>query len=336
MPTPSNFPPLKPSEVADVIDICIDVKQPLCIWGEPGTAKSSVVHQTAARRNLQLRDIRAVLLDPVDLRGLPHVNGDGRAHWAIPEFLPRDGAGIIFLDELNRAPVMVQNACFQLVLDRRIGEYVLPPDWTVIAACNREQDGGGVIKMSSALVNRFEHVEQIPDLDDWCKWAVANNIEPAVIAFLRFRPDLLHRFDRNAKAWPSMRSWSFVSRITGAKPKRQNIEHAMYAGAVGDAEAVEFSAFLRLFRNLPSIDAILLNPTAAQVPTDPATLYAVAVALGRRATSQNIGRVVQYLDRVPATEYAVVTIKDAVSRDASIATTPEFTRWMVAHQDVTL
>ena len=127
---------MKPSDVAKALITCLDAKQPVCLWGSPGIGKSQIVHQTGILTNREVRDVRAVLLDPVDLRGLPHVNGDGRSHWATPEFLPRDGQGIFFLDELNRAVMMVQNACFQLVLDGKLGEYTMPPEWRIVAACN--------------------------------------------------------------------------------------------------------------------------------------------------------------------------------------------------------
>lgn len=323
---------LKPSEISKAVETCILAKQPVAVWGEPGVGKSQVIQQTAKRLNLACQDVRAVLLDPVDLRGLPHVNGDGRAHWAIPEFLPRDGNGVLFLDELNRAPQLVQNACLQLTLDRKLGEYELPEGWTVVIACNRESDGGGVVKMSSALSNRFVHVNQVVDLDDWCKWAAGAGIDPVVIAFLRFKTDLLHKFDRNARAFPSPRAWEFVSKIVGQNPAPA-IMLALVAGAVGHAAAIEFMAFLKLYRSLPSIDAILLNPTGAPVPTETSTLYAVSAALARRTTAQNFGRVLQYLDRLQA-EFSVMAVRDAVTRDQQLTSTPEFTKWAVKNSDV--
>jgi MoxR-like ATPase len=324
---------MKPSDLAKAITTCLAAKQPTCVWGSPGIGKSQVVHQVGAAANLEVRDVRAVLLDPVDLRGLPHVNGDGRSHWAIPEFLPRDGAGILFLDELNRAPSLVQNACFQLVLDRKLGEYILPDSWGVIAACNRESDGGGITKMSSALCNRFVHLECEPNLEDWSKWAITHGMEPAVIAFLRFRPELLHQFNRNDKAFPSPRSWEFVSKITAQAPGK-DIEFALFEGTVGHGAAVEYGAFLQLFRNIPSIDAILLNPDTAPVPkNDAGSLWAVSAALSRRSSDQNFRRVLTYLDRLPQ-EYAVMAVKDATARDTSLCTMNEFTNWAVKHSDV--
>lgn len=324
---------MKPSELTQALEILVQAKQPTFIWGPPGGGKSDIVGQTADRLALTLQDIRAVLLDPVDLRGLPHLNSDGRAHWATPEFLPRDGAGVLFLDELNAAPPLTQAACYQLVLDRRLGEYTLPDGWTVIAAGNREEDASLTHRMPSALRNRFVHLELETNLDDWCRWAVEYDIEPPVLAFIRFRPDLLHDFqDRKARAFPTPRSWEFVSNITRHEPPPA-IEHALVAGAVGAGAAVEYMAFLRLYRELPSIDAILLDPEGAPVPDQPATLYAVSAALARRATSNTIGRVVKYLNRLPV-EYSVMSIRDAVARDEGLATTPEFLKWAIAHKDV--
>jgi len=323
---------VRPSTAAKALIACMAAKQPVVLWGPPGIGKSQVVQQTAKAQGMVCQDVRAVLLDPVDLRGLPALNGDGRAHWATPDFLPREGTGVLFLDELNRAPTLVQNACFQLILDRKLGEYELPEDWRVVAACNRESDGGGVTRMSQALANRFVHLNLEADLDDWCRWAIGAGIEPMVIAFLRFRPELLHQFSRDEHAFPTPRSWEFVSRVV-AQNTAQDIELALVAGTVGHAAAVEFIAFVRLFRSLPSIDAILLNPTTVAVPTDVATLYAVSTALATRADAVNFGRIIQYIERIPP-EYAVFTVKDAVLKDLSLQSTPEFTKWAIANADV--
>jgi MoxR-like ATPase len=78
------------------------------------------VKELAADLSIPLQDVRALLLDPVDLRGLPFLGPDGRSKWATPDFLPQGGSGILFLDELNAAPAMVQASCYQLVLDRQL------------------------------------------------------------------------------------------------------------------------------------------------------------------------------------------------------------------------
>lgn len=323
---------MKASSINSALKTLIAARQPAFIWGAPGIGKSSVVAQLATALGLTLRDIRALLLDPVDLRGLPYVGTDGRSKWAVPEFLPADGAGILFLDELNAAPGMVQAAFYQLVLDRRLGEYTLPAGWIIVAAGNRDSDRAHTTRMPTPLRNRFVHLDFEVDTQEWSEWAIGAGIRPEVLAFIRFRPQLLSAFDRDAHAFPSPRSWEFVSRILDSGPDA-SVEHEMFAGAVGTAAATEFSGFLKMFRELPNIDAILLNPGGEPVPESPAAQYAVASALAHRASDMNFDRICLYLDRMP-TEFRVLSVRDATLRDQKIKYTAGYTKWAIQNHHV--
>jgi hypothetical protein len=324
-------PSMKASSVSAALKSLVAARQPAFIWGSPGLGKSAIIGQLARSLNLALRDIRALLLDPVDLRGLPYV-ADGRSKWATPEFLPTDGAGILFLDELNAAAAMVQVAFYQLVLDRRLGEYVLPTDWVIVAAGNRNADRAHTTRMPTPLRNRSVHLDFEVDAQEWSEWAIGAGIRPEVIAFIRFRPELLSVFDRDANAFPSPRSWEFVSRILDSSPDA-SIEYEMFAGTVGLAGATEFSGFLRMFRELPNIDAILLNPSGEPVPDSPAARYAVASALAHRASDTNFDRICLYLDRMP-TEFRVLSVRDATLHDPKIKYTAGYTRWAIQNHHV--
>jgi hypothetical protein len=256
---------MKPSDISEALNSLMDTGQTVFIWGSPGVGKSAVVHQVAKRRTLPLRDVRALLLDPVDLRGLPYLS-EGRSKWATPDFLPQDGAGVLFLDELNAAPPMVQASCYQLVLDRKLGEYTLPDGWSIVAAGNRDSDRAVTSRMPTPLRNRFVHLDFEVDMQEWSAWAIQAGIRPEVIAFLRFRPALLSAFDRDNNAFPSPRSWEFVSRILNSNPKPK-IEHELIAGAVGTGAATEFSAFLSTFRSLPTSTLSFLILSKSQCPT---------------------------------------------------------------------
>ena len=178
---------MKPSQLIQAIDCSIDQRLPLFIWGAAGIGKSQIVQQVANERKMNLCDIRAVLLDPVDLRGLPRIDGD-KTVWTPPAFLPTDGKGILFLDELTSAPQMVQAACYQLVLDRKLGEYTLPDGYIVIAAGNPASERGVHFAMPRPLRNRFIHATLDPDFDEWCMWGVkSNRIRHEIMAFLRLR-----------------------------------------------------------------------------------------------------------------------------------------------------
>jgi len=169
-------------------------------------------------------------------------------------------------------------------------------------------------------------------MQEWCEWAIQTGVRPEVIAFLRFRPALLSAFDRDNNAFPSPRSWEFVSRILNANPKAK-IEHELIAGAVGAGAATEFSAFLSTFRNLPNIDAILVNPHQEPVPDNAAAQFAVATALAHRASDTNFDRVYQYLKRMP-TEFNVLAVRDASLRDPNIRHTAGYTAWAVENHSV--
>jgi len=323
---------MKASAISGALQSLVSTRQPVFLWGGPGIGKSAIVRQLAERLTVPLRDVRALLLDPVDLRGLPFLGPDGRSKWATPEFLPQDGSGILFLDELNAAPGMVQASCYQLVLDRKLGEYVLPDGWAIIAAGNRDSDRAVTTRMPTPLRNRFVHLEFEVDVQEWTEWAIGAGIRPEVIAFLRFRRELLSAFDRDANAFPSPRSWEFVSRILSARPDR-SIEHELYAGAVGAGAATEFSAFLKTFRELPNIDAILLNPLKEPVPENAAAQYAVASALAHCATDTNFDRICTYLGRMP-TEFSVLCVRDASLREPDIRHTPGYTKWAIENHHV--
>lgn len=307
------------------------------IEGAPGIGKSAVVAQTAAAIALErqsefgLRDVRVPLLDAVDLRGLPFMR-DGAAQWARPIFLPIAGAGILFFDELSSAPPLVQAGCYQLIWDRACGEYRLPDDWHIVAAGNRASDKAVVNRMSTALGSRMVKLEFEIDHDDFARHALRSGFATEVIAFNRFRPELLHKFDVNAKAFPCPRTWEMVSNILLQRPD-SSIEMDLYTGCVGQGAAAEFVGFLRVFRNLPSVDGILLAPDTAIVPTDPATLYAVCGALARRASDTNFAAVAVYAGRLPR-EFGVLLVKSTVDRCPAVQQTRAFQQWATDNSDV--
>jgi hypothetical protein len=324
---------MRPQHLTQALTLAIDTQQPAFLWGSPGIGKSAIVKQVASEKKLPVRDVRAALLDPVDLRGIPVVR-DGKTTWTAPEFLPTEGAGLLFLDELNAAPPLVQAACYQLVLDRALGEYTLPDGWTVIAAGNLESDRAVTSRMSTALSSRFLHLELDIHLDDWSKWAFSHEIRPEIVAFVRFRPELLHKFDPRSgeKSFPCPRTWEFTSKILNGSPARE-IEYEMLKGIVGEAAAAEFTGFLRIFRDLPSPDAILLNPEQADVPTDPATLYALCGALARKASDNTADRLFKYFRRLPA-EFGVMAVRDSVSNCKDVAKTRSFIEWASDNSEI--
>ena len=339
---------MRPSQIVEAINLCIEANQPVMLHGSPGVGKSAVVRQVAAQRGIELIDLRLSQLDSVDLRGVPSVDTKKRiTSWNTPNFLPTDGKGILFLDEINSAAQATQAAAYQLVLDRKLGDYVLPPGWVIIAAGNRSTDRAIVNQMSTALKNRFVHINYEVNVDDWCDWALRNDIAIEVLGFIRFRPMLLNEFEqrndskeerdrvqrlKDAQAFATPRSWEFLSKVVQQKPSA-DIEYELYTGIVGEGAAAEFMGYLKYYRDLPNLDALLMNPGAAKVPEEPATLYALATGLATKATQDNMERVVKYALRLPA-EFQVLLMKDAITRDNELTQTKAFNDWAIKNADV--
>ena len=324
---------MKPSRITEALKVCIAAKQPTFIWGPPGVGKSDVVAQVATELHYKLVDVRAVLLDPVDLRGLPYIE-NGEAQWCPPAFLPKGkGKWILFLDELNAAPPLVQAACYQLILDRKIGEYELPKEAVVIAAGNRETDRAVTSRMPSPLANRFVHLDFDVDLDDWITWGLNNGVRTEVLAFQRFRPEMLYNFDpkRNEKAFATPRSITFLSRLMDAN--KGEIDFDLAKGVTGEGYAAAFVGFMNIYKNLPDPDLVIMAPKKAPVPDDPATLYAICGAVAQKASEQNMKNVVTYASCLPD-EFSVLLIRDCINRDESLVKTRAFIEWTSVHSSV--
>jgi MoxR-like ATPase len=198
--TNSNIEPVTTAQIPAYVSDAHALRLPLFIWGSPGVGKSAAVAQAADHLDLGFIDIRLSQIDSVDLRGLPHVDRDtNRSRYALPDVLPfaeRDGKnGILFLDEMNLASAATQSAAYQLIHDRKLGDYILPEGWTVIAAGNERSHRVHATKMSSALANRFTHLWTTTDLDGWSRWAARAGIADIIRAFIRNRPELLNTFD---------------------------------------------------------------------------------------------------------------------------------------------
>jgi MoxR-like ATPase len=247
----------------------------IMIWGPPGVGKSSIVGQLAVANQLEFIDVRLSQLAPTDLRGLP-VADNGISKWYPPEFLPRSGQGILFLDEINMAPPTMQGMAQQLILDRCVGSYQVPEGWFIWAAGNRKEDRASVFDMPAPLANRFLHLQVEPDFDSFKAYALERHIHEQIIAFLSFRSTLLHKIDPQQPAWPSPRSWVMASDLHYADLD--------IAPAVGEAAMTEFQAYLKIYQALPNLTEILAGRgDRIAFPSEPSSRYATAIGLTVRA-----------------------------------------------------
>lgn len=287
------------------------------LWGPPGIGKSSIIKQISKELKYAFQDVRLSLLESIDLRGLPIIK-DGETIWTKPVFLPsldNQEKGILFLDEINLADISVQNAAFQLILDRQIGEYTLPPGWFIIAAGNRLEDNFSITKMPEPLLNRFIHFEIETNIDDFIEYAIQNNFDEKIIAFLKFRPEFLIKLDLSAKntAFPTPRSWEFANKLL-----RLNITDI--SCCVGEEANLEFQNFVKVYEKIPNVEQILQGKFIDISDEELSVKYAFLTAIVLRAKTENLENVLKYILKLKrtkiarSTEFAVYVLKSLFSK----------------------
>jgi hypothetical protein len=323
---------MRPSEVAEYAQFMIENRFPLLVKGAPGIGKSDIIMEAAESVNADLIISHPVVSDPTDYKGLPFPNGDGTA-----DFLPYGDLRaiitarkktIFFIDDLGQASASVQAACMQLLLARRINGHQVSEHVTFLAATNRREDKAAVSGLLEPVKSRFASIIELEvNVNDWLQWALKNSMPTELIAFVQMEPDYLTAFapTKDIINSPSPRTIANVGKqhMAGIPEK---FELAAFVGAVGQEFAVKYHGFLKLYRELPSIDNIILDPAGCAVPRDLQVQYATVVGLAKRMTPQNIGPICTYLDRLPP-EMSIACMKDAVTKNGQLSKTRTFIDW---------
>lgn len=255
----NEFTPVRPSEAVSVISRCMEVGRPCMIWGPPGIGKSDIIAQIGVAQGRPVIDLRLLLMEPTDIKGIPYYNPESKEmRWAKPSELPGEKDvelhdAILFLDEINAAPQSVQAAAYQLILNRKVGEYKLPDGVSIVAAGNRETDKAVTFRMPSALANRFVHFEMKAHFEDWQDWAIRNKVNSDVIGYLTAHTNYLFDFDpkKSGKAFATPRSWTSVGQLLSDQ-FGDHLNQVMVAGTVGLGIAGEFMQHRRLKGKLPN------------------------------------------------------------------------------------
>jgi len=325
-------PQISTTELYTHLNTLIATDTPVFIHGSPGIGKSYIVADVAEQNNLELVDVRLSQMDPVDLRGVPSIKED-QTVWMPPVFFPKepDSEGILFLDELNSAPPSVQAAIYQLVLNRKMGEYALPKGWRIVCAGNRVSDRGVVFRLPTPLANRMVHLSVQARFEDFKLFAIKSGLHPFIIGFLGFRPDLLATEpvveDDANPAFATPRSYHMLSNILKTNDDIGKIASIIY-GTVGYGAGIEFISYVKVYEELPDI-ASIYSGNYPKIPDQPALLYALVSAMveyfdGSDAHKEHL---FSFSEELP-TEFGVMLIKDVIVKDESIATFDAFDTWL--------
>ena len=221
---------------------------------------------------------------------------------------------LLFLDEINAAPPAIQAAAYKLVLDRQIGSHNLHKRVAIVCAGNKATDKAIVNRLSTAMQSRMIHLNLMVDDESWLEWANTHNVDHRVISFIKFRPELLHKFNPSHadNTFASPRTWEFLSKIIVDKKEFTKTDHAVLVGTVGEGPATEFRAFCDVYRDLPTIDDMLENPTLVNIPREPGHQYAMTTLISHHANDDTIESLMIVAKKLPI-EFQVVVLKDIYS-----------------------
>lgn len=273
-----------PNEAKKSIRKCIKIQRPIFMWGPPGIGKSDIVKQLGEEQNREVIDVRLSLWEPTDIKGIPYYNSKlNTMSWAPPAELPTDpnSDAILFLDELNSAAPATQAAAYQLVLNRRVGTYVLPKNVSIVAAGNRETDKGVTYRMPAPLANRFLHIELRTDFDDWLTWATLNKIHEQVVGYVSFAKQDLYDFDPRtaSRSFATPRSWMFVSDLLNDDDLDESTLTDLITGAIGEGLAVKFMGHRKVAKQMPNPTKILQGEITTCNIKEISAMYSLTISL---------------------------------------------------------
>jgi len=311
------------------------------VMGGSGSGKSTMIKDIGVKLSTDTMSwvtyiLSLAQMDAAEIAGVIFMQ-DGEAARSKPfwlvhlEKLSKDNhAVILFLDELPQAPVSNMNVAAQLVYERRIGEYRLPDNVVMVCAGNKKSERAGTNNIPWHLVERLLFLDVEVDVDDAVSYLSSVGVNSVITGFMRYRPELLLKVDRDNNQGSSPRAYERLNTILNMNLNDVDKREAV-ASLVGDGICAEFYGFMKVHNELVSFEDIVANPMSAKISEDPAVNYALSSLISSKVNEKNIGAVLQYLNRLPHQEFAVLTMKDAISRTPSIKSTKEFRAWALTN-----
>jgi len=262
----------------------------------------------------------------------------GKARYMPMETFPLEGdplpAGkdgwLLFLDEMNSAPIAVQAAAYKLVLDRAVGQNKLHPQVAIMAAGNKEDDNAIVNRMGTAMQSRMVHINLKVDFKAWLAWAASAGIDHRITSFINYKPDNLSKFNPNHSDATSAcsRTWEFCSRLIAPYPGQlPNEKRALIAGTISEGMAAEFFGFCKIYKSLPTVQDIISNPTKIKVPEEPSQMFALSGSIANHIKEGTAAALMSFVERMPL-EFQVITLQEMLKRNKEMIKAPSVTGWV--------
>ena len=306
---------------------------PTYISGSPGIGKSEVVAQFAASIKYKLYDVRTTLIDAVDLRGIPTIH-NGITKWCPPIFLPTEENSILFLDELGAAIPSIQAALYQLMIERKLGEYELPKNCYIIAAGNTTADKAVAYKLSSALRNRMSMVTLESNAKEWCVYGLMNEVDSRVIGYISARPESLCGEITATDAFATPRSWFNLSKVIKEETD-MDVILSLASSLIGTPTAIDFVAHLKYANTLPTVSEVINDPLGCKIPDEITGKHAIMTNLLYKTKGVNLNLVLKYLSRL-GTEFETLFMTLVTKANPKVGSCDAYVKWAMNNAEVLL
>jgi len=334
--------PITPLQLPEALKSIAKANLVPFIHGSPGTSKSDCVEQFAATHSLKLYDDLVLSTsDPTDIAGFP-VNRGARMDFVPLSTVPLAGDDLgkhngacLFLDEFNSAPLSVQAAAYRLILNRKIGKHHLHPLTVIICAGNKQTDKAITNQLSTAMQSRLVHLELEMDTPSWLAWANRNGIDQRIISFIKFRPNLLEKFDPNHNGHTFLcgRTLEFASKhMVNVPGPMTDLDLAIIAGCISEGPAVELKVYCDIYKQLPTIKEILANPESVTIKDEPSIQYAFTTLISHNATSSNLNQLMKFVVRLPI-DFQVVCLRELIAKTPAFLDHPAIETWIGDHSE---
>lgn len=340
-----NFNAVSHKELQELLPLVLASNGVPIIKGSPANAKSAIVAKYAKDSNLELIDVRLAQYDSLDIGGLPVKCEDGKQFKHLPldvfplkhRDIPKGKKGwLLFFDEILLAAPSVQNSAYKIILDKQVGQYDLHNEVQIVCASNLASDNASVVEENTALASRLIHF-RLNDisLSDWKLWAMNENIDYRILAFVENNPEFLYKFDpdSNEDTFPSGRTWEFASRITVKVKELKDIHYLAVNGCVGNSAGSAFKAYCLHHKDLPTLEEILNSPKKAKLPTDIGAIFMIISMLSLSVSKKTTEKVMKYIDRM-SVEYQVLFFRNTTSRFPNILSETCVKKWIKKNREV--
>lgn len=332
---------MKYSDIKTIISSHIasnDSKTVHHISGAPGCGKSALGTELGSELGFdRVEELNLSMLEIPDVAGLyfPDKEDGHLKFYGSPAISAlSSGRNLLILDEFADSTIQMQNVGRRLLWTREINGVKLSPETYIVAMSNRSVDKSGAGKLSGKVKNAVTQYTMEANLDDWVEWALTKgNIDPVLIQFLRFKPNLLDDYNADRDTSPTPRQWEMVNRVPTSL--RQDLYFAGVSGKVGEGAAAEYTAFRKIYEALVSFEDIVMAPKSVKIPTDLSAQYAIVGSVAHNVTPQTAERVAEFVERL-SPDFGVMYWSDAIKKTPALKATKSFITWATAAGNVLL